>query len=453
MNEDDPNLTPETHAASGAAMAASAVRQHLHLVETCRECHRQWQDTPTTTRAAYLDFLKRAESHPAPRRVYRDDLPHELEPVMAEVGKDRKARRWASQQLSELRRTPRAGRVRKVRSATRRFRTRLLAELLLEEARATVRDDPREAESFAGLVPEVLAWAAEGPGQAWAHPLCALAEALRANALRVAGQLPAAERVFELLRHALVLRPVADAAVQGEIDSLEASLRIDQRRPEEAETLLRRAARAFAQAASPAGTAKARIKLANLMQAWERPADALELFESAGDALEGDAAPYLAVTIAAGRITTLCDLGRPAEARRVLRGSLDAFEEDGAAHAGAALRFFEGRVALGLGEHATAATRFATATRVMLELGRDYDGALAALYLAETYLAQGRLAELGRLAARLVQAFDERQVAGETVKAARLLAQATAAQQVSVDLLQRLRQRLVRAETPLHQPR
>ncbi len=425
------------------------VCEHLHLVETCAECGRRWRETPTAIRDAYLDYLARGASPPAPRLVHRNDLLSDLDPIIEQDRKNRKRRRRASQQLSELRLTSRDRRAEKVRSATSRFRSCLLAELLLEESRTTVRDSPLEAESFASLVPLVLEWAMGNPDHAWSDGLCALAEALRANALRVAGRLPEAERVFDLLRHALVLRPVADAVIQGEIASLEASLRIDQRRVEEAEGLLRRADRAFGQARDYTGVAKTRIKLANLMQAWERPADALHLYRQADAALGASPPPRLVVSVAAGRATTLCDLDRPAEARRVLDTHLDAFEEDGAVHTGAALRFLEGRIALGLGDHTTAEESFETSAQVMAKLGRHYDATLAALYLAETYLAQGRMRALGRLATALVRDFDQREMPVEMRKAARLLARATAAQEVTTALLERLRRSVLRAGNDL----
>lgn len=356
----------------------------------------------------------------------------------------RRLRRRAKKQLSELRTLPAKARAGRIAGAYRRFRTRQLAELLIEESRRVIRDAPAEAESFASLVPLVLDWARGPEAPPWTEPLLIRAAAHRANALRVAGDLPAADHAWHELRTGLVQRPITDAAVLGEIASLEASLRLDQRHLEQAEDLLAHAERAFRYLGDRGSLARVRIKQANLKYTQGHPEQVVVLLDEA-ELLATHATPFFTICTVSGRVNALCDLGRPAEARSLLRRHLDAFEADPGPHAAAVLRCLEGRAALGLGELDAAADYFQTSHEAMLAAGRPFDAALNALFLAETFLEQGRTQDLRRLAARLVREFRSRGIAGETLAALKLLARADAAETVSRALLAELRQRFAGA--------
>lgn len=429
-----------------------ACRVHRHLVETCSECRAGWSDIGAILQKAYRDNLAEATRASQLPPVSIDDLsaaPSQEEEVYAATRERRRLRRRAKKQLSKLRCATRSRREEMIRASERQFNTRKLAQLLIDEARATVRDDPAEAESMASLVPLVLDWTRGPDGPEWATALRARAEAHRANALRVGGDLPAADQAFVRLNQNLVDRPVADSATLGEIASLEASLRIGQRRFAPAEELLQRAALAFAYAGDADGLARARIQHANLMQTLDRPRMALLLLEDAAASLPAGSPPYLTVCTVTGRVNALCDLDRPSEAQELLAGHLDAFEFDEAAHTGALLRGLEGRVALGLGEFAAAEGYFAVCARVMHDLGRHFDAALAALFLAETFLKAGRVEKLDDLARRLAHQFASRGVLGEAQEALEILAQATLAREVTAALLAELRNRVTRVAAGL----
>ena len=263
----------------------------------------------------------------------------------------------------------------------------------------------------------------------------------------MAGDLPAADRGFAVLAELLTEPAVAaDATLLAEISSLEASLRIDQRRFADAEPLLERAAVAFEYAGDDTGSARVEIQRANLMQTLGRPDEVLALHERAAAALGARATPYLTVCTVTGRVNALCDLDRPAEARRLLRAHLDAFEADDEPHTAALLRCLEGRVALGLGDLEAAEGYFASCRDGMLLAGRAYDAALAALYLAETYLAGGRHRALRGLAARLLPEFRSRGVGRETLAVLQLFARAVATEELTAALLAELRRKLLGVE-------
>lgn len=421
-----------------------ALTTHAHLVRVCSECAQAWERLGPLLRNVYRDNLAKTPTCLPPQIPHRDELsgrPETLDALAAQSASLRRLRRRAKKQLSELRTLPAKARAGRIAGAYRRFRTRQLAELLIEESRRVIRDAPAEAESFASLVPLVLDWARGPEAPPWTEPLLIRAAAHRANALRVAGDLPAADQAWHELRAGLVQRPISDAAVLGEIASLEASLRLDQRHLEHAEDLLARADRAFRYLGDRGSLARVRIKQANLKRGEGHPEQVVHLLDEAAEFLGTDTTPFLTISTVSGRVNALCDLDRPAEARSLLRRHLDAFEADPGPHAAAILRFLEGRTALGLGELASAVDYFQSSHDAMLAAGRPYDAALNALYLAETYLEQGRSQELRRLAARLVPEFRSRGVAGEALAALKLLVGAIASESVTRTLLAELRTR------------
>ncbi|HMB54229.1 MAG TPA: hypothetical protein VKU40_12990, partial [Thermoanaerobaculia bacterium] len=283
------------------------------------------------------------------------------------------------------------------------------------------------------------------PVPAWAPALVARAAAHRANALRVAGDLPAAERAFAGLRHRLADRPLADPAAVAEIASLEASLCIGQRRFEAAAERLERAALGFRAADDRVGLARTRLKQANVMRNAGRPEEVVRLLVLEELDLETAGDPYLYVCAVNARANALCDLGDFAAAERLLDQRQEAYEASEDVNVGAIYRCLRGRAALGLGDLERAEAAFRDAREATLTLGRTYDAALITLYLAEALLAAGKTRELAHLAGGLVAAFRNRGVDGEALAALRLLAQAVAAESVSTALLARLRQRLTSA--------
>lgn len=426
-----------------------ACRVHRQLMETCSDCRRAWQLLAPEVRESYRHYLGEAlGSEPPPELPSRRVLsgkPEAIGEVRGQAAELRTLRRRAKKEISKLRRTPRQRRIDRVRNARTQFRSRMVAELLIEEARSVVREDPKEAESYAGLVRHVLAWARAPDGPAWAFNLFARGEAHRANALRVQGELPAAGQVFENLRQTLMRRPIADSATAGELASLEASLCIDQRRFEAAKTLLESALHGFEHAGDREMTARVRIKAANLAQTEGRPRNILQHLDRAAAALDREGPPYLWVCIVTGQVNALCDLGRYGEARRVLGSHLDAFEADPNPHTAALLRGLHGRVCLGLGDLDHAERFFQSTVEVFLDLDRTFDAAMMALYLAETYHLAGHVEKLRRLAVKLVPVFRDRGVTGEALEALRLVHQAVAAQELTRQLLETARRRLERA--------
>lgn len=418
-----------------------------HLVAKCPTCEDAWVRLGHL-REVYLDQLR--SLRPARRRdVPVDELdgtPDGIARSVASLQKLRYARRRIVDEKCELVfRTAPSKRVSKVRRAYRRFHSLLMAEMLIEECRRRVRNDPVDAGRLAELVPHVLAWTKDRPGLPQAAVLLARAEAHRANALRIAGDLPGAERVFIALRGTLAERPLGDARAAAELASLEASLCIGQRRFPEAEEHLERAILAARHAGDGELLARIHIQTANLLRASGRPERVPVLLEAAAAQLGPGDDPFLLLCTVTGRVNALCDLGRAAEARRLLVSHLDLYEESREPLAGANYRCLEGRCALALGDLATAQAAFSSSRDAHLTLGRGYDAALDALCLAETLFRAGKGRELERLAAGLVAFFRSRGVEGEALAALQLLARTVATEAVTAGLFADLRRRFTAA--------
>lgn len=361
----------------------------------------------------------------------------------------REARRKARRDLRELLRVPPEERVEKIFSARSRYRSRAFAELLVEEARRRVKDDPRQARQLAGLVPEVLHWIPGAEGRPWRLALEVLGRAHQANALRVAGDLVAADRVFAALRRELTAAGFDEAHAVAELASLEASLRIDQRRFAEAAELLDLAISRHRGAGSREDLARVLIKRANLARHEERYDLAEELLRSATAVLDPAEHAVLFVHAVGTRALCLCDLGRLDEAETTLDEHRERFAAEGTRWNRFLLLGLRGRIALGRGRLAVAEEAFTRIHEGALEMGRHLDAALSAVYLGQVYLEEGRHREVEELAAGLLVAFRSRGVGRETMAALRLFHEAAASSEIDRARLRQLR-RMLQGAVPQH---
>ena len=424
-----------------------AIAHHAasHLAEVCPVCASEAE------RSAFAPLLP-ATVNEAGRDPAAD--PCYLTRRSVEEAKERLAllRAIATEARQDLRRLQRLPQNRwrvRVAASRTRMRSRTFGELLIAESRARVRTEPLAAAALAELVPLALRWAADRRERLpWVASLLDRAAAHRANALRVAGDLPAADRIFSEIAASVPERPAIGPAASAEIASLEASLRTDQRRFQEAADRLRVAVEDYRSAAQPSEAARALIKQANLMRTVGQPDEAVPTFERAAAELSSAVDPYLLATTVTGRVNALCDLDRSAEAEPLLQQYRDLYLDADDMHLAANFTLLAGRVALGLGRLEEAEDRLAEARDRLLALDRDYDAVLTSLYLADVLLAAGKTAELKRLAADLVPLFRARDVAREALAALRLFAEAARTEHVTAAVLSEARRRLHERSAP-----
>jgi tetratricopeptide (TPR) repeat protein len=352
----------------------------------------------------------------------------------------RRERRKARADVRELLRAPAEVRVRKIERARGRYRSRAVAELLLEESRRIVRRQPAEARSLAGLVHLVLRWMPAAAGQGWAQELAVRADAWIANTYRVEYDLRAAERKLAEVRTAMA-RHVVGEAVHAEVASLEASLRVDQGRFEEARQALDRAA--LLSRADGRGDQLTRILIQRglLEDLVGRSAVAVAVQREALELLSEQAQPQLYRESLVNLGFFLVNGSREREAAALFA------EHEGALRAAAMwdwphVQSIRGRIAFALADLAEAERLFLAAQAELIGRKDAVRAAVASLDLAVLYLAQGKTAELRRMARLMGTIFDSAELESEALAAVVLFQKAVEGESVTEAAIRAWRRQL-----------
>lgn len=320
-----------------------------------------------------------------------------------------------------------------------------LCERLVEEARQSTFEAPREAEERLALAVAVagrLDPERYGPG-AVASAL-ARAWAFLGNARRVRGDFRGAEEAFEA---------AAEHLHRSWLDPLDEALIL------ELETLLRRGQRRFAEAFERIDDAIALYREVDEPHALGRSLVAKGLlFQYAGDPAAASAClrrglflvdpeeePRLVVVAHHNLIHCLTDGGRHAEAAALIAEARPLWARLGKRTDLVRLAWMEAKVAYGLGRAGEAERLLLAVREELAAAGLDYDVALASLDLAALYARAGRIAETKRLAAELVPVFRSREVHREALAALLAFQRAAEMEQASLSLVEEIHRYLVEA--------
>ncbi|HEX2254437.1 MAG TPA: tetratricopeptide repeat protein [Thermoanaerobaculia bacterium] len=416
-----------------------------HLLEVCGICREEWE-----TYSRMPNRLKRQEASPAePDSAVASAYGPSAERLDERRKMVAESRRRARRDFRELMKTPADQRQARVVQARARFRSRGLAELLLEESRRVLRSDAREAAELAALASTVLLWTPRALEASWGQALHARALAHGANALRVAGDLEEAAAGFSATRRFLAQHPLNDIEAHAEIARLEASIRLDQRRFEEAEALLNRAALLANQGGLSEELARSLVKRAVLHRQQGRFDETLEDLERALSSIDPKSDMPLFLSAVGTLALTLCDLEKYAEARQVLDDTEQWWDEVDEPWWTLRLRTLEGRIAFGLSDLERAEILFTGVLDSYRERGMVYDGAVAALDVALVHLAQGRTSEVKRLAAESAPILRSGSIHREALAALALFEEAAREERLSAATAQGIRRYLEQAR---HRP-
>ncbi|MGH7484585.1 MAG: helix-turn-helix domain-containing protein, partial [bacterium] len=283
------------------------------------------------------------------------------------------------------------------------FRNWALCEFVCEISLKAAADSADQALELALLARRIAELA---PGEkAWRHRLLAYALCHFANALRVGGQLPAADDAFAQAK-ALWEASGKDAPEilsGGRVLSLEASLRIDQRRLPEALELINRAL----PAALEGERKNLLLQLEHVLNLSGDFEGAIIVLQEISQLVSQKTEPRVFYGVQFNLTVNLVEAGRPEEAESFLRGLRELAARLGNGLDELRLRWLEGRVAAGLGRTEEALVSLAWVREEFTTRRIAYDAALATLDLAVLYLATGRISETRMFARRLVWVFED----------------------------------------------
>jgi tetratricopeptide (TPR) repeat protein len=413
-----------------ASLIAQIGAQHLMgLCSTCRKEMIAFQWERTAGASADYD------------RVFRL-LPAVLEEQVPKlVAEEREAMR----DLGVLLALPHEERVSRVERARNRFRSGALVRLLLAESRKTVQENPDESLRLAELARTV---AHRNPRMAGSFDLVALATAQMANACRVMNDRRLADDHFSHARYVISQHGVTDAETLARVDSLEGSLRMDQRRFGEAQQLLSRAAMLYRLSGETTEMGRVLVTLGGL---YFFQGDLTRAIETTTEALKGvdkGHEPRLYLCARYNLVRYLTEDGRYTEASDLLAMDDELYRAFPEAWTQLRLIWLRGKIALGQGDVAAAERAFLTARDGFVVEGNGYDAAMVAVEdLALLYLREGRTADVKRLAEEIHGLLGAQDIHREAAAALMLFQEAARQEQLTVKVVREYVQYLREART------
>jgi tetratricopeptide (TPR) repeat protein len=329
-----------------------------------------------------------------------------------------------------------------------RFRSRMLCELLLHESHEAGFNDPAQSAGLARLAVTMagsLTPESSGGPEAL-NGLRARAWAQLGNAHRISSDHLAADQSFA------AAKARCEQGGIGLLDSarvldLEASLRRDQRRFGEASRLLDQVIRIYRRLGQWNLLGRA---LKQKSMACGEVGDLegeMAYLRRALELLDPNEEPRTFLAARHNLIAALNQSGRSREAFSLMFHTRPLYLKMGDRMNLLRMRWLEGLVAQGLGRVEQAVATFREVRGAFLELGLDYDAALASLDLAGVLVQQARSADVRRLAEEMLAAFSARDIHREAMAALRFFCRAARVEKAGIDLVRSVSDFLKRART------
>jgi tetratricopeptide (TPR) repeat protein len=401
-----------------------------HLVHLCPHCRGEIEAWERERQAGAAGLGRALQALPVLLEAQGPDLER----------REREARR----DLAALLALPAGERAARIHRARGRFRGAYLAGLLIQESRRHIPGDPREAHHLADLARSVIH---HSPGSPETFDLLALATAHMANASRASGDLRYADQQFGFVRLVITHQGVTEPTVLAQVDHFEGSLRKDQRRFQEAEELLMRAAMLYRIAGTATEAAKVMLTLGGLCFDERRLEQAVEVVTAALDSLPADSEPRLYLYGRHNLALYLAELGRYADAAHLIEIDDDLYRKSPEPWLILHLHWLRGRIAAGLGDLAAAERSYLEARQGFLAQGIGYDAAMVSLDLAQIYLRQGRSETVKALAEEMLPVFQAQDVHREALAALLLFQDAARREELTLAAVTELAAYLKAART------
>jgi tetratricopeptide (TPR) repeat protein len=411
-----------------AGITLADAEDNLRLFETRRKARRRWGRNAgelldrmaaglrSNAEAAYQDILTLPLQDPSP-------APEDSE--RAEELFVRLERRTADLRLVMV-------------EEAEEFQTWYLCERVCRESTHAASRDLEEAAAWVQLAQEIAARVRAPEG--FRHCIQGYALAHAGNVVRVSGKLKEADATFEEAKRlwhsgsdpAKVLDP-------GRLLDLEASLRIDQRRLDEA---LARLEEAVAVGRCPE---RALIQKAITLEEMGQYEAAVEILLQAEPRVERAGDPRLLYSQRFNLAANLVHLGRYIDGAELIPQVREVAIDLGDEIFLSRITWLESRIAAGLGRTRQARTLLAEVRRDFELRHMSYDVALALLEKAILLLDAGQTAEVQVLADELTKVFADKGVHREALAALRLFYNAAKQEKATPDLARRVLQFLQRA--------
>lgn len=346
--------------------------------------------------------------------------------------------RWqAAELLSHLKDATESQRSKVVKFSPR-LQTWACAEWAAEASVRAASRDLEEAGAWARLAVEVAEYV-RGP-EGWKNRVKGFAAAHVANVLRVACDFKAAEIALEPAKRLwLTGSDPAQILDPGRLLDLEASLRREQCRFDEALDLLERA-RSVSRC--PARTLISKGVTLESMGEYQR---AVEALIEAEPLVDRHSEPRTWYNQRFNLAVSYCHLERYSEAAGLVRSvrevAIDLRDQIFLNR----VIWLEGRICAGLGRSAEAYRMLEKARQGFAAWDMWFDVALAEMEIGALLLDEGRTAEVKALIPGLVQVFESRGVHREALTALRLFQEATELETATADLARRVLRFLFRA--------
>ncbi|MFY9819934.1 MAG: tetratricopeptide repeat protein [Thermoanaerobaculia bacterium] len=422
----------------------SLSRPHLEVVDHligCATCRRRFQGILRQRSMS----KKTADILPWPRR------PAETETVQAE-GQDlldrgralAKERMEAPSLFVELTRQP--VEQQDLLLSLPRFHSWGLLELLLERSLEAGINHPERGEELGRLALRLSDHLDAGYyGEERIEDLRARAWGYIGNSYRLRCDFQRADEIFASAYEHL-RRGTQDSLERAVLLDLEASLRREQRRFEEAFKLLRRAVALFLQSDQRHRAGRSLVNLSIVYHYAGDPEGGIPILFQAVELIDPEQEPRLLLCARHNLIDYLAASGRYLEAQRVYREARTLYRSFPDAWSQNRRKWVKGKIASGLGQEEQAESLFRAAREGFIGEGVPYDTAFVSLELAVLYARQGRMADLKELAAEMAPLFSSLHIHSEALVALAYFKQAVESERVSLALVTGVAAYLRRAE-------
>ena len=266
-----------------------------------------------------------------------------------------------------------------------------------------------------------------------------------ANSYRLRSHLRKAEDAFAAA-YGHLKKGTQDPLERAILLDLEASLRRDQRRFEDASKLLDKAVAIFLQNGQRHLAGRSLVNLSTILHFAGDPEGGIPILSRAIELIDPEQEPRLLLCAKHNLIDDLAAGGRFLEAQRLYSEARSLYRNFPDAWTQNRRKWIKGKIVRGLGQADQAESLFLAARDGFLQEGIPYDTALVSLELATLYAEQGRMADLKRLAEEMVPIFSSLHIHREALAALAFLQQAVESEQVSLELVRDVAAYLRRAQ-------